>query len=96
MTQKQRTRQQRGFHKESEDHYLSLLWQEWPYEEGLQKKVGRRENQPGGPHQKVHVAEHTEERDSTSYAFMAMLTTVNPIASAWYIDSGASRHFTNK
>ena len=64
------------------------------------KRLADLKSQQGGPKQKAHVAEHIEERDteskdSTFFVFMAKRLTDGPKSTAWYIDSGASRHFMN-
>ena len=60
------------------------------------KRLADQETNQGGPRQRSHVAEHTEEKESTFYAFMATTQADPPRSSTWFIDSGASRHFTNR
>lgn len=61
------------------------------------KQFADQKTNQGGPQQKAHVIEHTEE-ESVFYAFMATTQADHDQSrsSAWYIDSGASRHFTNR
>jgi hypothetical protein len=59
------------------------------------KRLADQKSNQGGPQQKAHVTEHTEE-ESTFYAFMATTQADQSRSSAWFIDSGASRHFTNR
>lgn len=50
----------------------------------------------GGSQQKANVVEHSEQKESTFYAFMAKRTT-NPVHSyAWYVDSRDLGHFTHR
>lgn len=48
-----------------------------------------------GSQLKANVAEHTKQSGSSFYAFMDKRPANHVKSSAWYIDSGASRHFTH-
>ena len=50
----------------------------------------------GGSQQKAHVVEHMEENEATFYAFMACTQADQSKSSSWFVDLGASRHFTNQ
>lgn len=60
------------------------------------KQLADQKSNQGGPQQKAHVVEHTEEKESTFYTFMAMTQADKSRSFAWFIDFGASRHFTNR
>lgn len=59
------------------------------------KRLANLKSNPGGPQQKAHVAEHTKEELAFN-AFGVSTQANQPRSSAWYIDSGASQHFTNR
>jgi hypothetical protein len=44
---------------------------------------------------RLMLLKHTKEKESTFYAFMAKRLANQLWSSTWYIDSSASRHFTN-
>eukprot|EP00253_Pinus_taeda_P007025 PITA_07025 len=56
----------------------------------------KEQKKQGGLHQTANVAEHSEQTDSAFYAFMAKRSSDHIPSSAWYIDSGASRHFSHR
>lgn len=60
------------------------------------QRIASKQNKQGGSHQKANVAEHSEQKESAFYAFMAKRSSNHAPSSAWYIDSGASRHFSHK
>jgi hypothetical protein len=60
------------------------------------KQLADQKHNHGGSQQKAHVAEHMEEKEATFYAFMACTQVDHSKSSAWFVNSGASRHFTNQ
>ncbi len=54
------------------------------------------QSKQSGSQPKANSAEHTEQVESAFYAFMAKRPADHVQSSAWYIDSGASRHFTHR
>eukprot|EP00253_Pinus_taeda_P027273 PITA_27273 len=61
-----------------------------------QQRIASEQKKQGGLHQTTNVAEHSEQTDSAFYAFMAKRSSEHIPSSAWYIDSGASRHFSHR
>jgi len=59
------------------------------------KTLAYKKSNQEGPQQKAHVTEHTKEKKSSFYVFMATTQSYKSRSSAWFIDLGASRHFTN-
>jgi hypothetical protein len=59
------------------------------------KRLADQKHNHGGSQQNAHVAEHIEE-EATFYAFMACTQADQSKSFAWFVDSGASRHFTNR
>ena len=60
------------------------------------QRIASEQKKQGGPHQIANVAEHSEQTDSAFYAFMVKRSSEHVPSSAWYIDSGASRHFSHR
>eukprot|EP00253_Pinus_taeda_P004299 PITA_04299 len=60
------------------------------------QRIASEQKKQGGIHQTANVAEHSEQTDSAFYAFMAKRSSDHIPSSAWYIDSGASRHFSHR
>eukprot|EP00253_Pinus_taeda_P002078 PITA_02078 len=60
------------------------------------QKIASEQKKQGGIHQTANVAEHSEQTDSAFYAFMAKRSSDHIPSSVWYIDSGASRHFSHR
>jgi len=60
------------------------------------QRIASEQKKQGGPHQTANVAEHSELTDSAFYAFMAKRSLDHVPSSAWYIDSGASCHFSHR
>lgn len=56
------------------------------------KRVVDQKSNQGGPPQKAYVTKHTEQE--STFAFMAKRLVDQVKSSTWYINSGASRHFT--
>ena len=54
------------------------------------------QSKQSGLHPKANNAEHTEQAKSVFYAFMAKRPADHVNSSAWYIDLGASHHFTHR
>ncbi|MDF3686452.1 hypothetical protein [Enterobacter hormaechei] len=54
------------------------------------------QSKQSGSQPKANSAEHTEQAESAFYAFMAKRLADHVKSSTWYIDSGASRHFTHR
>jgi hypothetical protein len=62
----------------------------------FRKWLADQKHNQGGSQQKAHVAEHTEEKEATFYAFMAYTQANQSKSCSWFVDSGASRYFTNQ
>eukprot|EP00253_Pinus_taeda_P036695 PITA_36695 len=60
------------------------------------QRIASEQKKQGGLHQTANVVEHSEQTDSAFYAFMAKRSSDHIPSSAWYIDSGASRHFSHR
>eukprot|EP00253_Pinus_taeda_P006371 PITA_06371 len=60
------------------------------------QRIAFEQKKQRGLHQTANVAEHFEQTDSTFYAFMAKRSSDHIPSSPWYIDSGASRHFSHR
>eukprot|EP00253_Pinus_taeda_P027235 PITA_27235 len=60
------------------------------------QRIASEQKKQGGLYQTANVAEHSEQTNSTFYAFMAKRSSDHIPSSAWYINSGASRHFFHK
>jgi hypothetical protein len=59
-------------------------------------QLADQKNNHGGSQHKAHVAEHTEDKEVTFYAFMAYTQADQSKSYAQFVDSGASKHFTNQ
>lgn len=60
------------------------------------KHLASEQNKQGESKPKANVVEHTEQKESAFYAFMAK-SPADPVkSSAWYIDSSAFGHFTHR
>eukprot|EP00253_Pinus_taeda_P032099 PITA_32099 len=60
------------------------------------QRIASKQKKQGGIHQTANVAEHSEQTNSAFYAFMAKRSSDHIPSSAWYIDSGASHHFSHR
>jgi len=60
------------------------------------QRIASEQKKQGGSHQKANVAEHSEQKESAFYAFMAKRSSDHAPSSVWYIDFGASRHFSHR
>eukprot|EP00253_Pinus_taeda_P022033 PITA_22033 len=60
------------------------------------QRIAYEQKKQGGLHQTTNVAEHSEQTDSAFYAFMAKRSSDHVPSFAWYIDSGASCHFSHR
>eukprot|EP00253_Pinus_taeda_P009126 PITA_09126 len=60
------------------------------------QRIASEQKKQGGLHQTANVAEHSEQTNSSFYAFMTKRSSDHVPSSAWYIDSAASRHFSHK
>jgi len=59
------------------------------------KRLADQKHSHRGSQQKAHVTKHAEEEEAAFYAFMACTQADQSKSSAWFVDSGASKHFTN-
>eukprot|EP00253_Pinus_taeda_P017030 PITA_17030 len=60
------------------------------------QRIASEQKKQGGSHQTTNIAEHFEEKESAFYAFVAKRSSDHVPSSTWYIDSGASRHFSHR
>ena len=73
---------------------MQLLPQVWTHEGRMSECLAAQSKQSGSQ-PKENSTEHTEQAESSFYAFVAKRPADHVKSSAWYIDSGASCHFTH-
>lgn len=60
------------------------------------QRIAYEQRKQGGSPQQVNVVEQSEQKESVFYAFMAKSPSDLARSSAWYINYGASRHFSHR